>query len=71
MKICCRLRDLFSFPGFVARAVFKQAADGSNVRVVRLRGQKNGHEPVCYPICRTFCSDQLWSFTPTWTRHSG
>jgi len=40
MKICRRLRDLFSFPGFIARAVFKEAADDSNDRVVMLRRQK-------------------------------
>jgi len=39
MKICRRLLDLFSFPGFIARAVFKEVADDSNVRVVTLRRQ--------------------------------
>jgi len=40
MKICRRLRDLFSFPGFIARTVFKEVADDSNVGVMTLRRQK-------------------------------
>jgi len=31
-----RRSDLFFFPGFIARAVFKQAADGSNVRAMHI-----------------------------------
>jgi len=40
MKICRRLRDLFSFHGFVARAIFKEELAESNVKVVTLRRQK-------------------------------
>jgi len=40
MKICRRLRDLVSFPGFVARALFKETEDAKNVKVVTLRRQK-------------------------------